>query len=744
MSATLPVDRVASIPIDPRRVLLSRTLARKLTGLLAILALFTVAGALGLVLYGTAHAGRIHQGVHAGGIALGGLSPEDGRVAIEAAWSSYAESPLTLQGPDASFGMTPAEMGFSLDADETIARAMAYGRDGSVIADSRQWARSLVRGVELPIALDLDPAAANIALNRIALQVVRLPADARLDFPADGSVAIVPDRPGIAIDTSATLSAFANTVGRLESGPVPLAVTFEQAARSASDLAPALGAAQALAGKPIVVSSDDQRWHLPASGLADVLTVEQGGAALGVNRPAIEGMVRTIAGQVNRPLADARVIVDDGRLTAVPGGSGVVVDVDASVGAIADALLSGATSAELAFVPADPAVTTAMARAAAIRGEAMLDGGLSLKWKGGAAVLDRTDLLRALTISVDPAKSDPFIFGLDEQQIAATLEGIAAGFDQPMVNARFRLVDGKVSVAAPERTGRTLDLDKGVDDVLAAFGSGTSVTLDVRTEVPKWTVADAARIKIGNDVLGEGGTYYGDSSVPRRQNVELAAMLESGWLVAPGEEFSYAENIGPVEESTGFVTGYGIIEQAGEFTTSPVVGGGICQVSTTIFHSAFWAGLPFTERWAHPYYLPTYSGPPTGLPGLDAMVNIDPIWTLDLKFRNTTGNWIAVIVVADGQNLWSKIVGTDPEWDVAVAEPVITNRVTPDAEMLYVDSPELPLGQEMMVENAADGFDASITRTVTKGGEVIDRYTVESSFTPSRNRTLRGTGEPTG
>ena len=61
--------------------------------------------------------------------------------------------------------------------------------------------------------------------------------------------------------------------------------------------------------------------------------------------------------------------------------------------------------------------------------------------------------------------------------------------------------------------------------------------------------------------------------------------------------------------------------------------------------AAFWAGLPFEERHQHPYYLSTYGEAVTGLPGLDAMVNIEPDWTIDLKFRNTTDHWIAVVLM---------------------------------------------------------------------------------------------------
>ena len=161
--------------------------------------------------------------------------------------------------------------------------------------------------------------------------------------------------------------------------------------------------------------------------------------------------------------------------------------------------------------------------------------------------------------------------------------------------------------------------------------------------------------------------------------------------MAPGEVFSYVEHIGDIDKESGFATGYGIVADGdtGNVTTAPVVGGGICQVSTTIFQAAFWAGLAIEERWQHPYWLTTYGQPPRGMKGLDAMVNVEEDWALDMKFRNNTDNWIAVVVMYDSQNVTAQILGTDPGWDVSVSEPVISNVVPKDDKMYYTESPEL-------------------------------------------------------
>ena len=221
----------------------------------------------------------------------------------------------------------------------------------------------------------------------------------------------------------------------------------------------------------------------------------------------------------------------------------------------------------------------------------------------------------------------------------------------------------------------------------------------------------------------------------------MASSYLSGWLVPPDGVFSYADTIGQITEDNGFVTGLGIVDDGnGGFTTAPVVGGGICQVSTTLFQAVFWAGL--ASAGAPPAsLLPSqlWRGRDR-LPGLDAMVNIEPDWQVDLRFKNTTGYWMAVVLVPDGQTVYARIVGTDPGWDVVVPDPVISNEVHPDETMRYTDSPELPLGQEKIVESAQDGFDVRIDRTVKDGDKVILQDSFSSSFAPSHNTTMRGTG----
>jgi vancomycin resistance protein YoaR len=512
---------------------------------------------------------------------------------------------------------------------------------------------------------------------------------------------------------------------------------------TAASLAPNLPEAVAAVDAPLILSFEDAVWHIPPDNLRPLLSVDPATSHLRIDHRPLMALVEGLAAEIDRPAANAGIIVDDnGRLAVVPAVSAARVEIDASVAAIAEGLLSDKDEIALVVDETAADISDAMAAAAVEHGEDLMTPGISLTWKGGEGMLDRGDLLRALTIRSRPGGEAPFTYGLDPDLVRESLDRYAAEFDIPVQDARWRILDGKIQLAAPESKGRELDLDRGVATVLGAFlDEETEVELGVRTLLPQWTGQDGSAITLGDDILGEGGTWYGDSSEARRQNVELASSTLSGWLVPPDGTFSFADSVGLITEENGFVTGLGIIDDGeGGFTTAPVVGGGICQVSTTLYQAVFWAGLPIVERHQHPYYLRNYGEAVSGLPGLDAMVNIEPDWRLDLKFRNTTGRWIAVVMIPDGAMVYARIVGTDPGWEIVVPEPTIENEVKAPEQMIYTDSPEMLLGHERVVESAQDGFDVRVDRTVLNDGKVILEDAVFSSFAPSRNTIMRGTG----
>ena len=722
-------------------------LARVVARAAGVIALFAIAATMGLLLYGYTHSDRVYQGVSVAGVEIGGMTETEARSALEGAYGDYLGQPIALTFEGAEYQVVPREAGLGLNIDATVDQAREYGRSGSIWARTQSWARSLLRGSSLPAVLTVDEARLEQALTTIAPSVARPPVNAHIDVGSGSEPEIVSEVPGVAFDLGATSNLLLAQVSNRESEALPIVAPMIAPEISKEDLAPQLAEVQSAVASTLVISGVDQYWAVPQEDLRRIVSVTAPGEPVQVNREALQTLVRSIAKSIEHPAVNAVLRVSEqGELEVVPSDASVDVNVNSSVDAVIAALRAGQHDVPLTIKREPAAISDEHAQNALARAEQLITNGLTLTWKDGSAQLGRQDLIAALTIDPKPGEAEPIVIGFSPEVMALVLGPVAETIDIAPQNGRYRYVDNKVKLVEKGSNGQAVNIEKSTDAVIdALLGRKSSATLTVEVKKPEFSSANASKIKL-NDVLATASTYYGNSSDARRKNVERAVELQTGWLVAPGEAFSYYEFIGKVDEENGFVTGLGILSDGqGGITTAPVVGGGICQVSTTIFQSAFWAGLTIVDRTAHPYWLQSYGQPPSGMLGLDAMVDIvdDPTESLDLKFQNNTGNWIAVVMTADGVNVTSQILGTNPGWTVKVVGdgPKISNKVDPPSGTTYQDSPEIPAGEERQVETAQQGFDATIHRITTdKDGNVIDEYVLTSTYVPSVNRVLRGTG----
>ena len=164
-------------------------------------------------------------------------------------------------------------------------------------------------------------------------------------------------------------------------------------------------------------------------------------------------------------------------------------------------------------------------------------------------------------------------------------------------------------------------------------------------------------------------------------------------------------------------------------------GGGVCQVSTTLFRAILNAGLPVVERHAHAYRVGYYEE--DSPPGIDATIYSPSV---DLKFKNDTNNYILIQSQVDLDNyaLNFSLYGTKDGREVSMTTPVVTNQTPPPPD-LYQDDPTLPVGTIQQTDFAAWGADVYFTRTVTKDGKVIIYDKFVSNFQPWQAIYLRGT-----
>lgn len=235
--------------------------------------------------------------------------------------------------------------------------------------------------------------------------------------------------------------------------------------------------------------------------------------------------------------------------------------------------------------------------------------------------------------------------------ICEYLEGLSQKINRPAQNARLGAKDGKTIVITSSKNGQALNVSQSANEILDLLEKGGPI------QIAK-LVIDEVRADINNDNLAElglgdllsvGYSNFTGSPPNRRHNIKIGASKFDGVLIRPNEIFSFIKTLGPVDARSGYLPELVIKENK----TIPEYGGGMCQVSSTVFRAALNAGLPILERTAHSYPVSYYRPY-----GVDATVYIPKP---DLVFKNDTGSNILIQTKIEGNKLTFEFYGTKPE-----------------------------------------------------------------------------------
>lgn len=337
-------------------------------------------------------------------------------------------------------------------------------------------------------------------------------------------------------------------------------------------------------------------------------------------------------------------------------------------------------------------------------------------------------------ISLSPA------YSFSDKTLRDKLDSLQKAIYTAPVDAVFQFEDGKVKAFKPSSVGKDVDfttIEKNIQNrlpYLVTINKPQSFTITAPSKQlpPKISTGDANNLGI-KELIGYGTSLFQHSIASRIYNVTLGATRINGTIIKPGEEFSFAKTVGDVSSLTGYQQAYVI--QNGHTVLGD--GGGICQVSTTLFRAALNAGLPITERHAHDYRVGYYEE--DGPPGIDATVYVPSV---DLRFRNDTGHNILIQTVIDPTELRLSfyLYGTRDGREVSMTTPVITGE-SPAPAPLYQDDPTLPKGEVKQIDFAAAGARVSFSRTVKKDGKVLINDTYVSNYRPWQAVYLVGTKE---
>jgi len=495
-----------------------------------------------------------------------------------------------------------------------------------------------------------------------------------------------------------------------------------------------------------------RRWLIPnliEKGRAWFEGVQLSPVALYDERIA-QNFINAIADEINVPVEEAALSLEGTEVIVQSGQVGRQVDVDRSLAAIAVALQAMENiSVPLVVDETPPVILDASAQAELAH--KILSEPLELvapavgEFEEENWTITPDSLANLLVISRSDheiGEESTYEITLNESQFTLYLNGLVSRVKVEPVNTRFMFNDDtrELEVIKPAVIGRNLNIQSSLDHINEQLQAGEhSITLQFDTITPEITDAVMGEELGIVELVEERTTYFYGSDAARVQNIETASAQFHGLLIPPGATFSMAQALGNISLENGYAEA--LIIYGGQ--TIQGVGGGVCQVSTTLFRTAFFAGFPIVERHAHAYRVSYYEYDPGRIrnpqwAGFDATVYV-PI--VDLKFTNDTDHWLLMetYVYRGSEALTWKFYSTDDgrtvEWNTTGPRNIV------DApEPLYRENPDLQKGVIKQVDYAADGADINVTRTVYKGGSIHFSDSFFTHFRPWQEINEYGPG----
>lgn len=434
-----------------------------------------------------------------------------------------------------------------------------------------------------------------------------------------------------------------------------------------------------------------------------------------------------IGTQINQPLTEASLELEGTNVVAKAGQVGRELKIEATM-VYLGAQLQTFTDAEVPLVVQElqPQILDVSAQADAAR--QVLSQPLTLTIQNstdgdpGPYVYDVQVLASLLGVQrVQNGTQTEVHVVLNSEGLRNLLNPIKAEVDRAPSNAKFIFNDDtkQLDLMEDSKTGRAMDVNASISTINDALFRGEhTVSLVINEAQPKIPgAATGQELGITELIASETSYFYG-SSQERIQNIKAAAERFHGVMIAPGEIFSMGAAMGDVSLENGFAEA--LIIFGGR--TIKGVGGGVCQVSTTLFRTVFNAGFPVVERYSHAYRVSYYEMTASGavdpdLAGLDATVYFPLV---DFKFKNDSPYWILMetYVNESGRSLTWKMYSTSTGRTVSwnTTGPV---NIVPAPPPLLEENPELKKNEMKQVDYAANGADVTVTRTVSQDGAVL-------------------------
>jgi vancomycin resistance protein YoaR len=704
--------------------------------LLGALLAFLLGGA---VLYEASHLGVIYPGVHAGSQDVGNLSRVQATDRLQQTLGAVTAYRLPLLYGGRQWTTSFADLGLRYDVPGTVAGAYAIGRQANPLLRLGDQFVAPLLAPDVPATYTLDDGRLRAFVATLAAVIDRPTRDAGVQL--EGSqLTVTAALGGQQLDQNDAIAQLRARVAQLSTAPILLTVTITPPATGNGDVAGAIAQARRWVSTSLTLETPIGSTVMSQSQIAALIHLSQangkGPMTATLDTAALRTMLGPLAAQIKQPARDATFSIKDGTLTIdQPGQDGRSLDPDAAVAAVTAAIRAGQGVVRLPVQVVHPSLYS-LEDAAAVQQQVAQLAGQSLTLTAGARswTLSPQDLSAMLRLATAQQDGQTHLtLSVQTDQATALVQKIADEVDQPAQNAHFQWTAGTLQLASPATTGLQVDQIAAATAMLHGMQSSQrTVALPVTIVKPAISGDHPEALGI-KELVAQGTSNFAGSPPERLQNIERGAQLINGAIVAPGQVFSFDDTVGDISVAHGFTTGLIILDHE----TVNGIGGGICQVSTTLFRAAFYAGLPILERHDHAYAVPYYTQ--GGYPdGFDATIYSPQ---LDLKFKNDTPTALLIQTSMDlpTNTLTVSFYGTKSGRTVQLIAGPITNRVPHPADLRKPD-PTLPKGTIKQVDWAHDGFDTWIKRIVTVNGKVAGTDIFTSHLQAWQAIYLIGTG----
>jgi vancomycin resistance protein YoaR len=459
-----------------------------------------------------------------------------------------------------------------------------------------------------------------------------------------------------------------------------------------------------------------------------------------------EHYLQGIAQEIDQPIIEATLGVNGMDVVVHSGQVGRNLDIDATLTSL-DSQMNSMMDGLVPLVVRETPPVILDASAQAELAKQILSAPLTIQLPNaeqgdpGPWSFEPTALAQMLTIQrVKTDQGETYQVGLSTEALRSFLVNISPGLYRQPQNARFIFNDDthQLDLIQSAVIGRAVDVDSSLEQINQQILEGKhDVSLVMQTTNPPVN-NDATAESLGiSELTSVYTSYFYGSDASRIQNIKTASSRFHGLLVAPGESFSMAQALGDVSLDTGYSEAWIIYGDR----TIKGVGGGVCQVSTTLFRTVFFGGYQVDERWFHAYRVKYYEQTASGghddkLAGLDATVFAPQV---DFRFTNDSPYWLLMETYVGNSSLTWKFYSTSDGRSVSWDTSGLQNIVEPP-EPLYTENPDLAKGEIKQIDWAVDGADVTVTRTVTRDGVVIHDDVFNTHYMPWQAKYEYGPG----